>query len=100
MPSIKAFSKSEVPPGQSRIIEIDGKKIAVFNVRGDYFAIGNTCPHRGGSLGNGTVEGSTVACPLHAWKFDLATGNSTIFPNVHVPKYAVKILGNDVFIEF
>lgn len=100
MHSIKVFSKSELPPGQSRIVEIDGKKIAVFNVDGEYFAIGNVCPHRGGSLGDGSVDGKTVTCPLHAWKFDIATGNSTLFPNIGVPKYAVKIMGNDVFIEF
>lgn len=100
MPSIKVFSSHEVPPGQSKIVEVGGKKIAVFNVAGEYFAIGNTCPHRGGNLGNGSVDGTTVTCPLHAWKFDLTTGNSKLFPNISVPKYAVKILDNDVFIEF
>ena len=68
----------EIPPGQSRLVTVDGKEVAVFNVNGVYYAVGNRCPHRSGPLFRGKVEqveGTlAVRCPLHGWLFELATG--------------------------
>jgi nitrite reductase/ring-hydroxylating ferredoxin subunit len=65
---------NDLPPGKSKVVDIDGHRIALFNVNGQYFAVDDACPHAGGSLSEGDVGGTTVECPLHDARFDLATG--------------------------
>lgn len=66
-----------IPPGEGRTFEIAGQRIAVFHTRaGQVFATQAECPHKGGPLADGLVGGATVICPLHSWKFDLATGKT------------------------
>jgi nitrite reductase (NADH) small subunit len=66
---------SLIPPGEGRNFEFAGMHIAVFRTRaGELFATQANCPHKNGPLADGLVGGSTLICPLHAWKFDLKTG--------------------------
>src|SRR5207247_2387201 len=67
---IRIGSVSEVPSGTGRVYEAGGSRIAVFNVNGIFHAIDNTCLHQGGPLGEGTLEGKLVTCPLHHWQYD------------------------------
>ena len=68
---------SNVPPGEGRVYLVDGEKIAVFHTRGgEVYAVQAECPHRGGPLADGLLGGATLICPLHAWKFDLKTGEA------------------------
>src|SRR5262249_39315544 len=64
----------DVPPGQAAAFTIEDQKIALFNVDGTYYAIGDTCTHRGGPLSEGDVQGVKVTCPWHGADFDLRTG--------------------------
>jgi len=64
-----------IPPGEGRVCSLRGEDVAVFRTRaGDVFACQAACPHKGGPLADGLVGGTTMICPLHAWKFDLTTG--------------------------
>ncbi len=64
-----------IPPGEGRTFEVLGERVAIFRSRsGDLFASQADCPHRGGPLADGLLGGTTLICPLHAWKFDLSTG--------------------------
>ena len=75
MLELKLGPLSAIPPGEGRNFLVFGKKIAVFRNRaGQVFAVQAACPHRGGPLADGLLGGSTLICPLHAWKFDLASG--------------------------
>ena len=66
-----------VPPGEGRTFDIGTCKIAVFHTRqGQVYAAQAECPHKQGPLADGLLGGSTLICPLHSWKFDLATGAS------------------------
>jgi nitrite reductase (NADH) small subunit len=68
---------SAIPAGEGRSYLAEGEKIAVFCTRsGGVFAVQAECPHRGGPLADGLVGGTTLVCPLHAWKFDLTTGDA------------------------
>lgn len=69
-----------IPIGEGRCVEMGGRQIAIFHLREGFFAAENRCPHRGGPLADGIVNGTIVVCPLHAWKFDLIRGNSTNHP--------------------
>lgn len=68
---------SSVPPGEGRTFDVGSRRVAVFHARsGQLFAAQAECPHRGGPLADGLLGGSTLVCPLHAWKFDLTTGRA------------------------
>jgi nitrite reductase (NADH) small subunit len=63
-----------IPPGEGRTFSVGTERIAVFRTRnGDVFAVQALCPHKGGPLADGLVGGTTLICPLHGWKFDLAS---------------------------
>ncbi|MHB1284946.1 MAG: Rieske (2Fe-2S) protein [Leptospirales bacterium] len=70
-------------------VTVGGKTVALFKVDGKVHAIDNTCPHRGGPLSDGPMEGTVVRCPLHMWSFDVTTGTSPSRPGVSVGCYAV-----------
>lgn len=63
-----------LPPGQHRVVDIDGVQVAVFNVGGEYFAIEDVCTHDGGELASGRLEGEVVVCPRHGARFSLRSG--------------------------
>jgi nitrite reductase (NADH) small subunit len=68
-----------IPPGEGRTFEVAGEHLAVFHTRtGEVFATQARCPHKGGPLADGLVGGRTLICPLHTWKFDLATGEAML----------------------
>jgi NAD(P)H-dependent nitrite reductase small subunit len=95
---IKIATTTDLPAGQSAIVEIEGRTIAVFNVNGQYFALDNTCAHRGGPLGEGFVDqrNLTVQCPWHGWVYSLISGASAFDPTAKVEIFEVKLEGEDV----
>ena len=58
------------------LVTVDGTEVALFNVDGVLYAINNRCPHRNGPLIRGYVDGRSIKCPMHGWRYDLATGRS------------------------
>ncbi len=96
---IKVATKSEIAPGTSKCVEANGKGIALFNVDGNFQALDDTCPHRGGPLSEGFVEEGVVTCPWHGWQFQLANGECLTDPNTCQTKYEVKVEGDDIFIS-
>lgn len=98
---VKVASVSDIPPGAAKIVEVAGEHIAVFNVNGNFYALDNTCIHKGGPLGEGTVNDSdlTVECPWHGWVYSLETGETTFSPGAKVKTYPVKVQGSDVFLD-
>lgn len=66
-----------IPPGEGRTFQVNAERIAVFHTRGgEVFATQAQCPHRDGPLADGLLGGHVLICPLHAWKFDLRTGEA------------------------
>jgi len=96
---VRVAGTSDLKPGENKVVEVNGEQVALFNVDGEYFAISNTCPHKGGPLGEGYLEGDVVTCPWHGWRFNVKTGNNAIMPNMKVSSYLVKVEGNDVFVS-
>ena len=100
MPFVKVAQASQLAPGKAMRIEIDDEPIAIFNVDGNLYAIGDTCSHEEASLAEGDVFGTCVECPLHGAEFDLATGRARTLPAViPVATYAVKVEGDDVLLD-
>jgi nitrite reductase (NADH) small subunit len=71
---VRVTQVENIPLREGRAVEVGGREIAIFNLGDRFLAVENKCPHRGGPLADGVVSGTTVACPLHAWKVDLNSG--------------------------
>jgi nitrite reductase/ring-hydroxylating ferredoxin subunit len=97
---IKKAAANDVPPGQAATFTVEGHKIALFNVEGTFYAIGDTYTHRGGPLSEGDVQGTKVTCPWHGADFDLKTG-ATLGPPAQkgVPSYKVVVESDDITVE-
>jgi 3-phenylpropionate/trans-cinnamate dioxygenase ferredoxin component len=95
---VKVASTSEIPKGEGRTFEAGGKRIAVFNCNGTFYAIDDTCKHQGGPLGEGELDGTTVTCPWHGWTYDITTGVSPDDSDCAVDRYEVKVEGDCVMV--
>lgn len=96
---IRVASTSDLKPGENKIVFVEDEEIALFNINGEFFAISNSCPHRGGPLGEGSLDGEVITCPLHGWRFNVKSGVNEVMPNVKVPCYQVKVEGNDILVS-
>lgn len=96
---VRIAAVGEVTTGEGRVVEANGRTLALFNVAGQYFALDNSCPHRGGPLGEGDLEGRTVTCPWHGWRWDVATGANVNNPAVKVGCLPVSVDGDAIFVE-
>jgi nitrite reductase (NADH) small subunit/3-phenylpropionate/trans-cinnamate dioxygenase ferredoxin subunit len=89
----------DVPEGEGRVVEVNGVAVGLFNVGGTFYAIDDTCIHRGGPLGEGACEGNVVSCPWHGWQYDVTTGECLSSPGESVEKYEVQVDGDDVQVK-
>lgn len=85
--------------GQRKIVDINGKSVAVIYCDGVIVAFENICPHRQGNVGNGEIEDCIITCPLHGWQFDVKTGEGKTMPNSKLNMYPVKVQEGKVFVE-
>jgi len=95
----RAAKVSEIPPGSIKELQVAGKPVALANIGGTFYAINNTCLHRGGPLGQGQLEGSVVTCPWHGWQFDVTTGKAVMDPTAGVGCFRTEVQGDEVFLE-
>lgn len=90
---------NEIPAGKGRTVEVAGKKIALFNVDGNFYAIDDSCVHRGGPLGQGPLDKNVVSCPWHSWRFDVTSGVCLTNPAARMRCYPIKIQDHDVWVS-
>ena len=99
MALVRAAAVGEIPAGTIREVTVAGKPVAVANVGGQFYAINNTCLHRGGPLGDGVLEGKVVTCPWHGWQYDVTTGKVIQNPSVGVDSYPIEVRGGEIFVD-
>jgi 3-phenylpropionate/trans-cinnamate dioxygenase ferredoxin subunit len=88
---------SDVEPGKVRVYEVNGRRIALCNVGGTFYAIDDVCTHDGGPLDQGVLEGDQIECPRHGARFDVKTGRALTLPAVMpVRSYPVQVEGDEV----
>ena len=101
-------------PGERVVRDFDGLSIGVFNVKGNYYALHNRCPHRGGALCLGPVTGTAVSngdfgftyahdgelvrCAWHGWEFDIATGRSLVDDKVRAKTFPVEVEDGNLYV--
>lgn len=97
---VKVAKTSEIPAGQMKLVELNGKRIALFNVSGSFYAIDDTCTHLGGPLSEGFLDGKEVTCPWHGAVFDVTTGEALSPPAPEgVARYNTRVQDADVEVE-
>ena len=97
---VKAVRTAELVPGKGTVVELNGVRIAVFNVDGAFYAMNDTCTHASGPLSEGDVDGTVVTCPWHGATFDIKTGGVLSPPAADgVRSYEVKTDGEDVLVK-
>jgi nitrite reductase/ring-hydroxylating ferredoxin subunit len=93
------LDESALADSSMEIVEISGRKIVLAKRYGKIYALENTCPHLGGSLGRGTLNANRVICPLHHWTFDLATGRVVEgVADEKVETFAVKVENGKIWV--
>ena len=95
----RAAKVSEIPVGSIKELQIGGNSVALANVGGTFYAISNTCLHRGGPLGQGQLEGTVVTCPWHGWQFDVTTGRAVMNPNATVGCLPTEVRGEEIYVD-
>ncbi len=99
---VRITAVENIPLREGRSVEVGCHDLAIFNLGNRFLAVENRCPHRGGPLADGIVSGSTVVCPLHAWKIDLMAGSVTNRPeNLKcVRTFQTRVEDGVVLVEF
>ena len=90
---------SEIPPGMAKVCTLQGREIAVIHADGSFRAVDNTCPHAGGSLGEGTVIGDKLECPFHCWQFDTKTGACCTVPGITIKAFDVLVENDEIKVK-
>ncbi len=84
---------SEIPSGERLFVDIGDRPIVVFNIAGQFFAIGDACTHDDGPLGDGDLDGFHIVCPRHGAEFDVRSGKAVQMPAVvDIPAYPVRVV--------
>jgi nitrite reductase/ring-hydroxylating ferredoxin subunit len=95
---VKMATLDELPVGAAKEVEHEGRVYAIFNVAGTLMVIDGICPHQGGPLAEGMVEGTIVTCPWHGWQFDVKSGTMPNGSRVKQAVFEVKVEGSDVLV--
>ena len=94
---VKVAETTEIATGRVKVVELDGRRIALCNVQGEIFAIDDICTHDGGSLDQGELIGDVIECPRHGARFSVRTGRVLALPAVVPLKtYPVQVDGVDI----
>ncbi len=96
---VQLIEASKVAVGTSAEVVAAGRIFAVYNVEGRFHVLDGICPHAGGPLGKGMLNGNIVTCPWHGWQFDVSTGNHCLNNLLCQPGYSVSEIDGMLTIE-
>jgi 3-phenylpropionate/trans-cinnamate dioxygenase ferredoxin subunit len=97
---VRVAMAAELPPGDKKLIDIDDRAVALFNIDGTFYAIDDVCTHDGGPLALGELHGCEIECPRHGARFDVRTGAALCMPAFEpVQTHQVKVEDGAVFVR-
>lgn len=97
---LRVATQHEIPEGQIKGVEVDGKEIVLARVNGEVYGIDGICNHGLAYLADGELDGYDIVCPLHSGCFDIRTGAATRRPCMKpIQSYPIRIEGDDVLID-
>lgn len=89
----------DIPEGQRKIVQVEGLSIGVFHHKGNFYALRNSCLHRGGPVCTGRLEGDVITCPWHGFQYNITTARLLVDPSASLDHYPVVLQGDEVHIE-
>ena len=95
---VRVAKTADLPPGEGRVVVVQGHPVALFNVDGRFYAVSNVCLHRGGPIGEGLLDDTGVTCPNHGWEYDVRTGANLANPIARLRTFEVRVEGDDVLV--
>ena len=95
---VRVAAAADIPDDSGLAVKCGKEEIAVFRIEGAYYACSARCPHAGGPLADGFLDGTSVSCPWHGWAFELNCVGAA--PRDGVERYKVIAEGEDLFVEF
>ena len=96
---IRLAAVADCPPGQARELVAGDRIVALFNVDGEFFALDGICPHQGGPLGKGRLNGCILTCPWHGWQYDVKTGQHQTNASICHPGFELRVEGQEIFVD-
>jgi nitrite reductase/ring-hydroxylating ferredoxin subunit len=96
---ILAAKTSEVPNFGKKAVSLNGKVLLLINVKGQYFACDDECPHQGSPLAGGIVKDGMISCPRHGYRFNLRTGECSDAPGLILRVYPTEVRGDELFVD-
>jgi nitrite reductase (NADH) small subunit len=99
MPLVRVKALSELPPGTLAEIQVNGSAFAICNVDGSLHCVDGVCPHAGGPLGEGNLDGENIVCPWHCWSFNCKTGANDLDEEVKLQTYPVVVQDGSILID-
>lgn len=93
---VRVLEASQMTAGQIRCVEVQGCRVALIRLGDEFHALDDACPHRGGPLSHGTLEGEVLHCPLHGWGFDARTGACDMVPTRPATAYRTRVVDGHV----
>jgi nitrite reductase (NADH) small subunit len=99
MAFVKVAALKDVPERSAIHVELREGAVAICNIDGTLHAMDGICPHSGGPLGHGTLDGTTLVCPFHAWGFDCVTGESDVDDGLKQATYPLKVENGEVWVD-
>ncbi len=96
---VDVLGAAELQEGGRCTVDVAGKPVALVRVDGRVWAVDDTCPHRGGSMGQGDLQGHFLYCPLHAWSFDVRDGTAFFPRGARIACFEVREEGGRVLVR-
>jgi 3-phenylpropionate/trans-cinnamate dioxygenase ferredoxin subunit len=96
---VRVAKLDEIPAGRARLVFVEGKAIALFKVEGEVYALDDSCPHQGSSLGMGRQDGAFVTCRAHGLCFDVRTGRMRGVDGLCAKTYRVQVAAGDIAVD-
>jgi len=93
---IPVISAASLLPGQGRLVHVHGQEVAVFNCDGEFFALDNSCPHKGCPLSAGLVKDGQLFCPFHGWEFEVRSGRCVNRPDRPARAFCARVRDGQV----
>ena len=90
---------ADIPDGERRILQVGDISVGVFHHEGQWYAMQNSCLHRGGPVCTGTLEGNTLTCPWHGYQYDVTNGQLLLDRHAKLPTYRVELRGDQVYVH-
>jgi nitrite reductase (NADH) small subunit len=89
----------EIPEGERKVLELEGLSVGIFHHKGRWYALRNSCLHRGGPVCTGNLDGEIITCPWHGYQYNITNGQLTTDPSASLAMYPVEVQGGEIHVE-